>query len=94
MLTIYSDGFRMLWEYREFQIVFEVFRNALLALIGVVTLLVLLHVLFLLGYNSWLYRRRSPRPGWTKRFFGAAVVLIVLSYGIYWLAGTWVTDAL
>ena len=90
MLEIYREGFEMLWIYPEFRVVFGGMRYLLLVMIAVLLVIVALHVVYLGGHNSWLYRTRSPRPGWTRRFFVGTAMLCLALTALYWLSGSWI----
>ena len=74
-----------LFSYREFLAVFHLFQSVLWVLILVVIVMVVMHVLYMLGYQTPLYKRRSPRAHWSKRFFRGAVVIVLLILSV--LAG-------
>lgn len=93
MFDMYLDGLRALWRYPEFQTVLQACRYALLALAAAVLIIGLLHVLYMLGFNSPLYRRRSPRVGWSKRIVPAATILFLAFTGLFWLSGRWIAQA-
>lgn len=93
MFEIYTDGFRLLWEHHEFQVLIRLFRYGLLALAGLVVVVGLLHVLYMLGFNSPLYRRRSPRVGWSKKILPALALLFAAFTGLFWLSGQWIAQA-
>lgn len=87
MFEVYVDGYRALRAYPEFVSLVTLVRYALLALIGLLIILTLLHGAYLLGYNSPLYRRRSPRPGWSRRLLPILGLFFALVIGMYWGAG-------
>lgn len=49
----------------------------------------LLHTLQTLGNRSFLYRKRQPVAGWSKRFYPACAVLIISLLVIMWLLNVW-----
>ena len=87
MFEIYVDGFQALRAYPEFMSIFTLLRYMLLALTGGLVVLAVLHVMFMLGYNSPLYRRKSPRLGWSKKLLPALAVFFAVAVGLYWLSG-------
>ena len=90
MLDIYREGFQMLWAYQEFRIIFGGMRYLLLVILAVMMVIAALHSAYLFGHNSWLYRRRSPCLGWSRRFFIATSLLCLALAFLYWLSGRWI----
>ena len=90
MLDIYRDGFEMLWAYQEFRVLFQGMRYVVLVVIAVLLIVTALHLVYMTGRNSLLYRSRSPRPGWNRRFFVGTALLIAVLAGLYWLSGQWI----
>lgn len=93
VLDIYFDGLQALWQYPEFQTVLQACRYVLLALAAGVLIIGLLHALYMLGFDSPLYRRRSPRVGWSKRILPAVTILFLAFTGLFWLSGRWIAQA-
>lgn len=58
---------------------------ACFVLVGVVSVIIISHVMFSLGRRSSLYKKRQPVEGWNKRFYPAASGMIVLLF----LLGLW-----
>jgi uncharacterized membrane protein len=59
---------------------------ACFVLVGVVGMCIISHLMFSLGRKSSLYKKRQPTKGWNKRFYPAALLMILflLSLG-FWL---------
>lgn len=93
MFDIYEDGLRALWQYPEFQTVMQVFRYGVLVLAGIMVIVGLLHVSYMLGFNSPLYCRRSPRIGWSKKILPVITLLFMAFIGFFWLSGRWIAQA-
>ena len=87
MFSIYRDGFEVLYKYQEFKVVFTGLRYSLLLIVALLLIVSLLHIAYLLGFNSPLYRRKSPARGWNRQFFVAILCLIALTGGFYWFLG-------
>ena len=48
-------------------------------------LITLLHTLTLVGRQTILYKKRQPVDGWSKRFYPAILLLIVILFCVLWL---------
>jgi hypothetical protein len=92
MFSAYTQILRDLWQYHEFQILYLGLRYALLVIVLGLLIIMLLHVSYLLGFNSPLYSRRSPKQKWNKRFFPAMAIIIICIYALYVLTGSWIKD--
>lgn len=58
---------------------------ACFVLVGVVTVIIISHLMFSLGRRSSLYKKRQPVAGWSKRFYPAAsgMVMLLLLLGLW-----------
>ncbi len=54
-----------------------------------VTVIALLHTLYIFGNHTVLYRRRQPVEGWSKRFYPACLLLIIMLLIAMWLLNVW-----
>lgn len=85
MIDVYRNGLSRLLEFREFMVLYTALRYGLLLLIVALLMVALLHILYVLGFNSPLYKRKSPARGWGKRFAVALLSLLVIIAAYYWL---------
>ncbi len=72
-----------LWRYQEFQVVWMLLSWLIMLIIVFIAMIVLLHIVYILGYNSPLYYKKSPNRGWSKRLLPTALLLIGVLSGIY-----------
>lgn len=93
MLELYLEVLRDLLVYPEFRVALQGFRLTFLVVAASLIVLALLHTVYVLGYNSPLYRRKSPRPGWTKRFVPSLALLFLVMLTLYWFTGYAIAQA-
>lgn len=67
-----------LFEIAEVQAVFETLYYVSWLLMAFIVIIFILHSEFELTGSSALYRKRQPRPNWSKLFYPAIMTLIVL----------------
>jgi len=96
MFDTYLSIARDLLAYREFHGLILLLQAVLWLCLLAIVVVVLLHVLYLLGYQSPLYKKRSPRANWSRRFFGSSLlvgllILLVLR-GCEWVGENIVVD--
>lgn len=76
-----------LLSYEEFRLALQLLRGLLLAGVGVMVILAILHMLYYLGQRTPLYRRKPPVDGWNRQFFTATTllvtILLLLSWGVH-----------
>jgi ABC-type sugar transport system permease subunit len=82
MLDAYVSIARNLFSYQEFWALFKLFQASLWVLIIVIIVMVAMHVLYMLGYQTPLYKKRSPRARWSKKFYRASVAMSLLMLAI------------
>lgn len=91
MLDLYKRLAEDLFAYKEFRALFSLFEAGLWLLVGLIVVVIVLHVLYMLGRQSPLYKKRNPRANWSKHFFRAAflviILLVALLAGVEWLQG-------
>lgn len=47
-------------------------------------LVLILHTAFLFGHRFVLYKNAEPLPGWSKQFYPATLLLILVIIGLLW----------
>ncbi|HAC56122.1 TPA: hypothetical protein DCF80_01350 [Candidatus Saccharibacteria bacterium] len=83
----YIEVFRDLWQYQEFRVLYHSLRYSLLVIAMLLIVFFLLHIIYMLGYNSPLYRGKSPRIGWSKRLIPSILILFSILLGLFWVGG-------
>lgn len=88
MLDTYLDIARNLFSYREFWGLMHLLQAVLWILILLVIAIVVMHFMYILGRDTPLYRKRTPKAKWNKQFFrGSALVLsliLTVLLGLEW----------
>lgn len=89
MFDTYWNLTKDLFSYQETHQLLSLLRAGLWVLLALISVMIMLHVVYMLGYQSPLYRHRSPRPNWNKHFFTASlavsVVILMVLLGSGWL---------
>lgn len=87
MLTVYRDMMLRLLSYDEFRLSLQLFRVLLLATVGALAIIAILHMLYYLGQHTPLYRKKPPVDGWNRQFFVAmtalVTILLLFSWGVH-----------
>jgi hypothetical protein len=91
MLDIYLDIAENLLSYKEFWGLLHLLQALLWLLILLVIAVVVMHFMYILGRETPLYRKRTPKARWNKQFFRASGLVLALILGV--LLGTeWITE--
>lgn len=75
-----------LLDYDEVRLLFGLSVLVIYVVIAALILLIVLHSLYGFTRDMPLYRRRPPVDGWNRRFYPAAVMLLMLLACMAWLA--------
>ena len=78
MLDAFWRMTQNLFSYQEFRALVSLFQASLWVMILIILVFVVMHVLYMLGYQTPLYKKRSPRAHWNKRFFRSAFLMSLL----------------
>lgn len=70
------------WQVRLAVVVLE---YIMLLAATIIAAIIVLHMVFIAGYRSPLYRRRSPRPRWTGQLMAGGAVIIGVLLGLTYL---------
>lgn len=85
-LTPYQQYTIELLSYEEVRVLLVILGYVAVVAAIVVVAVMVLHLVFIAGYPSPLYRQRSPGRGWTKRLLAVGTLvgasLLSCSYGI------------
>ena len=77
---------QLLFQYPAFRGVGYLVVAACFILVGFLGMIIVSHVLFSLGRKSTLYKKRQPVEGWSKRFYPAAILMMLLLFSLgLWL---------
>ena len=91
MLDVYLDIAENLLSYREFWGLLQLLQAILWMLILLVIAIVVMHFMYILGRETPLYRKRTPKARWNKRFFRAAGLVLALIMAVL-LSTEWIAE--
>lgn len=91
MIDTHLPLLKDLFSYPEFRVLFGFLQALLWVLLLLIVVMVVLHVAYLLGYQSPLYRKRSPKLRWSRQFFAVSLLTSATILAVI-VASNWLLD--